>query len=344
MKILFISGGYKEKNHFVKLAFQDMPNIEIVEAYRWVKEVSYYNDKRNLLEKVSEKLRLPIDFNNANQRILSEVRNHTFDIIFVVKGNHIYPSTIKRIKKSQPQASLINWSLDDMFAKHNRSIFYAINLKKFDLVVSTKSYNCLPAELPSMGAKKILFQNNSFYQYPFLKNMHRPKSFRYDVSFVGTAEWERFNSLNHLAENGIKVKIFGSSWDKKVYSNHHRNLSIEYKNLDQQEYFDTIVNSKISLCFLRKLNRDLQTLRSVEIPAVGGFMLAERTIEHIKMFAEDNAAVYFEGDQELLEKVNKYLADEVNRENIAQNGRLNCHASFQLSDRLKEIIDMAASQ
>ena len=70
MRILFISGGYKEKNHFVKLAFQDMQDVDLVETYRWIEEVSYYNDRRSFIEKVSEKLRIPLDFSDANKRIL----------------------------------------------------------------------------------------------------------------------------------------------------------------------------------------------------------------------------------------------------------------------------------
>lgn len=343
MRILFISGGYKEKNHFVKLAFNDMKDVDLVETYRWIEEVSYYNDRRSFIEKVSEKLRIPLDFSDANKRILEKFHKHNFDIIFVVKGNHIYPSTIQKIKSLQPKSILINWSLDDMFAKHNRSVFYSRNLPLFDLVITTKSYNCLPHELPSLGAKKILFQNNSFYNYSFFEDLKRPTSFLYDICFVGTAELQRFHSLNFLAKEGYKVKIFGSSWDKKIYRNHEDNLSIEYRNLDHKEYFETIINSKISLCFLRKLNRDLQTLRTVEIPSVGGFMLAERTLEHTLMFTEDDEAVFFGDDDELLQKVKKYLADDQTREKIAKKGMLKSHAEFQLSKRLREIINMSIS-
>ena len=343
MRILFISGGYKEKNHFVKLAFKDMQDVDLVETYRWVEEVSYYNDRRSFIEKVFEKLRIPLDFSHSNRRILEKLNEYDFDIIFVIKGNHIYPSTIRKIKSIQPTSILINWSLDDMFAKHNRSVFYSKNLPLFDLVITTKSYNCLPDELPSLGAKKILFQNNSFYNYSFFQDLQRPNSFLYDICFVGTAELQRFHSLNFLAKHGYKVKIFGSSWDKKIYRNHEDNLSIEYRNLDQREYFETIINSKISLCFLRKLNRDLQTLRTVEIPSVGGFMLAERTLEHTSMFVEDDEAVFFGDDNELLQKVKKYLTDDQIREKIAKKGMLKSHAKFQLRKRLREIINMSIS-
>ena len=113
--------------------------------------------------------------------------------------------------------------------------------------------------------------------------------------------------------------------------------------LESKKYFETIINSKISLCFLRKLNRDLQTLRTVEIPSVGGFMLAERTLEHTSMFVEDDEAVFFGDDNELLQKVKKYLTDDQIREKIAKKGMLKSHAKFQLRKRLREIINMSIS-
>ena len=61
--------------------------------------------------------------------------------------------------------------------------------------------------------------------------------------------------------------------------------------------------------FLRKKNRDLHTTRSLEIPSVGTFMIAERTVEHSTLFKEDVEAV-FNNNIELLNKVNYYLNND----------------------------------
>ncbi len=128
--------------------------------------------------------------------------------------------------------------------------------------------------------------------------------------FIGAWEKERCESILYLAKNGIKVKVFGDGkWN-------------EYKNISNLtlcpavfsvDYSKALQAFKISLCFLRKMNFDQQTSRTMEIPGCGGFMMAERTDEHRALFEEDKEAVFFSSDEELLEKCKYYLSHDEER-------------------------------
>jgi spore maturation protein CgeB len=319
-KLLFVSNSSPSRMNHILDAFKNRSDLEVKVLNLFSKQI-----KRTFISKVFDKLRLPLDYDSLNQRILNEFDSFQPDYVFITKGNHIYPWTLNKIKKAHSAVKLVSWSLDDMYAKHNRSIFYTFGLKYYDIVFTSKSYNV--EELKSLGAKKVnfLFQAFSSKYHRPCPNCNEIKN-KSDVLFIGFAEDSRFEYLNYLADNGIKIDIYGSGWNKNKFRAHHENLNIHSFDLIGDDYSNAISCSKISLCFLRKANRDLHTSRSIEIPACGGFMVAERTDEHKLLFIEAKEAAYFDSKEELLDVVNYYLKHEVERSAIAQ-------ASYQ---RVKE--------
>ena len=340
--ILFVSPGSKGK---VTPFVSDLENIDWLNhdvIFTKLESYDYYSNKTSIFIRILAKLRLPWDEYKINLRLIKRIKLTKFDYIFIIKGNLIRPRTLKKIKNISRESKIISWCSDDMMQAHNSSYFYLMSLKNYDLVATTKSFNALPNELPKYGAKRTLFQDNSY-----IKAIHRPlireesNITNSDVLFIGFAEKERFHSMNYLAKNGIKVDIYGSGWEKSYYQlNADKNLNINPKNLDGDDYSEAISRANICLCFLRKINRDLQTARSVEIPACGTLMLAERTDEHETMFKNNIEAVYFSSDRELLDQV-KYLNNNPKiRDQIAQNGYERCMKSkMSYPDRLKVIIE-----
>jgi hypothetical protein len=197
-------------------------------------------------------------------------------------------------------------------------------------------------EMYRLGCKKIIYVSNAFqedFHYPREVTPEIYERLAGEVGFIGAWEEERANSIIYLANNGINIRIWGGGkWLQ--YKNKYPTLRIEEKGLYSEEYCQSLSAFKINLGFLRKINLDQQTTRSVEIPACQGFMLAERTSEHLELFEENKEAVYFSSNEELLEKCRYYLSHEEERVQIAINGRERCIKSgYSNKERILSLLN-----
>jgi spore maturation protein CgeB len=74
--------------------------------------------------------------------------------------------------------------------------------------------------------------------------------------------------------------------------------------------------------------------KSFEITACGGFLLAERTPEHLACFREDEEAVFFSDLEECRAKIQRYLNDEPARIAIASAGQRRARSSAYDNDSM----------
>lgn len=265
-------------------------------------------------------IRLP-DIKKVNKKIIKKLICNHYDIIWIDKGVTIYPETLKEIKEKSPKTIIISYSPDNMALRHNQSQQYIECIPLYDYIITNKSY--IIEDMKKLGAKNVYFVNNSFseeFHKPYKLTKEEKEYLGGDVGFIGAWEKERCESILYLVDNGVKVKVFGNAkWNK--YANYSPNLTIMGHFLGNENYCKSLNAFRISLCFLRKMNFDTQTTRSVEIPACGGFMMAERTNEHLNMFDEGREAAFFSSNEELLQKCLYYLTHETERKCIAEAGR-----------------------
>ena len=265
-------------------------------------------------------IRLP-DLKKINKEIIERIRSCNYDIVWIDKGIVVYPETLKEIKKITPGTKIVSYSPDNMALRHNQSQQYLECVPLYDYIITNKSY--IIEDMKKLGAKNVTFVNNCYsedFHKPYELTEIEKNELGGDVGFIGYWEEERCKSILYLVEHGVKVKVFGDAkWNK--YANYSPNLTIMGRTLKNEDYCKSLNAFRISLCFLRKMNFDTQTTRSIEIPACGGFMMAERTDEHLNLFAENKEAVYFSSNEELLEKCLFYLNNEQKRAKIAENGR-----------------------
>ena len=296
--------------------------------------------KTRLIYRVFWKMGIPLSETRINSAILAEIRQNPPDLLWIEKGNEVFPWTLNRVREEAPTCRIVSHSEDDLYLWHNRSWYFTFSLRHYDLVFTTKIQNYQPQEFPAMGAKQVVFVYQAFDKY-----LHRPVELteedkcRYgaDVGFIGSYEQARARSLLFLAESGLMVRVWGERWDR--FHRVHPNLTIEHRAVYGEDYVKALCATHINLCFLRKMNRDQHTSRTFEIPACGAFMLAERTDEHLALFTDGKEAVFYGSDREMLEKARYYLKHKDEREWIARAGRERClESGHSFHDRLAGMV------
>ncbi len=298
--------------------------------------------QNKLIYRVAKKVFGPKDLANTNKRILESVEKESFDVTWIDKGVTIKAETLIKIKKISPRTISVHYNPDDPFGA------FRAGWRTFIRCAPLYDVHFVPRQENLVEYEKLGCKHMYRFYFSYDRDFHRPVPitsvdrlrFGGEVGFIGDYERERAEAILYLAKNTIPVRVWGPNWDRKCkYA--HRNMKIEDRPLWGGDYVKAICCFDINLNFLRRINRDLQTTRSVEIPACGGFMLAERTDEHLKLFEEDKEAVFFSSNDELLEKIRYYLAHPQQRKVIAECGRQRCLKSgYSNQDRLRKMLNI----
>jgi len=280
-----------------------------------------------------------IDYADINKKITSSFHEEKFSILFIEKGLSIHKSTLDTVKQMQPDCVIAGYCADDIFNLRTSSLYFQKTIQKYDYFFTTKSHNVGP--LIKLGCPEVHHIDNGYEP-----SVHRPMTLTAEekdtygctVGFVGAWEKPREESLHYMQREGVQdIKVFGPRWRASRLRDSDQ-LTIQSTYLEGMEYTKAICGAQINLGFLHKGNRDQQTTRSVEIPACGGFLLAERTEEHQELFIEDKEAVYFDSHEELVDKIKFYAQYPERRLKIARAGYERCKNSpYSNADRVEKM-------
>jgi spore maturation protein CgeB len=301
----------------------------------------------SLAFRIAWKLGIHLDTERVNQQLPSAAAQFQPDLVWIEKGNMMRASCLRRLKTICPNAVIAAYSEDDMFNTLNRTRRYTASLPLYDVVFTTKSYNANANELPALGAKRCIMVDKAYdpdQHYPLEISKEERAAYGAEIGFIGSYAPERGDDVLFLAKAGFEVRVWGNGWE--AFNGSHPNLAIERQALvntsSDLRYTKGIATTRINLGFLRKANRDLQTDRSVEIPACGGFMLAEHSDEHARLFKDGSEAVFYRNRDELVEKARYYLDHETERQAIAAAGHQRVSSSgYTHDEKLKFMLSQA---
>ena len=261
------------------------------------------------------------------------------DVLWVDKGLFVLPAVLDAARR-QGVRWLVHYSPDNYLLQQNASRHLWRGLGRYDLVVTTKRSNT--ALLAAAGARRVLLSGNAFdpvLHRPLVPTPAEQAALGADVSFIGRWEPDRERLLDAVAALPVRLRVRGPGWER-VRSRLLRPCC-EPGAVYGDDYVKAIATAKVNLGLLSITAGDAITQRSIELPACGAFMLAERTGEHRLHFVDGEEAVFFEGTDDLVRKVGHWVAADTERARIAGAGRARClRSGYAYDDRLREVLEV----
>jgi spore maturation protein CgeB len=257
--------------------------------------------------------------------------------IWVDKGVWIYPETLEHLKKVTG-AQTIHYTPDSqIFSQQSRHFTSSIPL--YDTLVTTKEWEV--DAYKRAGAKRVMLTYQGYDSRFFPRKVGGAElaAFGSDVCFVGHTQPHYAEKLKAISSLNIGLRVWGDAWPRYAEKNSWAQRIVG-KGLWGESYPVALACAKIGLGLLGKHIPETSTTRTFEIPAMGTFLLAERTTLHQQLFDEGKEADFFSSDEEMLEKMRFYLRHDGARNRIAAAGRARCERSgYSSRDLLKRILD-----
>jgi hypothetical protein len=249
---------------------------------------------------------------------------------------------LRWVARAHPRVISISVHPDDVAKRNNVTKAYLRSIPLYDVHFTYRAPNL--DDLRARGARVALRT-----WFAFDSRIHRPVAVSENdrsrlggqVGFIGAYERKRAKAMIELAKAGVPMRVWGiGRWRQPGVV--RSKIMLEPRPVWGEEYAKAICSFDINLGFLRVYNRDQHTQRSFEIPACAGFMLAERTDEHMALFEEGKEAEFFGSIEELIDKARFYLGQAQAREKIGRAGRERClRSGYDNESRLREMLAQA---
>ena len=284
--------------------------------------------------------RHPVFESDLNCELVDRAISFKPNLILVLMGFHIAPASLAAIKAAT-SATTVNYATDDPFNKRIGTRNLVESIPSYDLYACTK--RAIMDDVSRAGCNDVRYirfgykPSAHFFDPP--RSAQELRSFGADVAFVGEGDADRLPFITSLVEAvpNLNLALYGGLWNLRSSTRPYFRGGVHGR-----EFRMALGGAKIAVNLVRRENRDDHVMRTFEGPACGAFMLNERTDDHLDLFREDHEAAYFSSAEELVDKVQYYLAHDAERERIRQAGHVRTlTAGHSYRHRLEEIIETA---
>jgi spore maturation protein CgeB len=284
MRIIIVGSDkiYAIENFYKKYLIDLGAEVFVFTAQNYFYE--YYN--QSIFHKILYRFSLSGIITRINRLFKENVVQFNPDIIWVFKGMEIRPDSLKWAKNKK--IKLVNYNPDNPFIFSGRGSGNSNVTRSISLYDLHFTYNMSVKEkLENEYKMNVCFLPFGFDLDNRLFETCANQEEIVKLCFAGNPDKERAGFIEAMAITGIKIDVFGNDWDRFINND---SITI-HPPVYGDEFWKILARYRLQLNLMRPHNEDSHNMRSFEVPAVGGIMLAPDTREH-RMFFSDGQEVF----------------------------------------------------
>ena len=287
-----------------------------------------------------------------NRELLLQARRLKPELLLVFKGRFLRPGTITALRELGVRC--YNFYPDVSFRAHGPHLPRV--LPEYDWIFTTKSFGLadMREQLGMTRASVMMFAFDPDLHHAMRLSDADRREFECDVSYIGTWSPKKEKLLAELARRRPtqRLRIWGEQWWRATEGAEALARAIGGREILGAEFVKAICASSINLSIMSEQRLgsskgDQIATRTFSVPACGAFVIHERTEEVLQLFREDEEIVCYTGIDDLVAKIDTYLANPERRRMIADRGQAVVRAGHSWDRRIQEILahhDQAASR
>lgn len=329
MKIVLFSSGLNNYDLSIKKYLNE--NGHKVNHFSYRSNLYSSNFFIRVKHKIYHRINNKYETDYWNACLIKQCENSTADLIFILKGEIIYPETLKWIRENT-DAKIICWLMDVIrrYSEIERLLKYYDYMFTYepDDIDYLRRFNPETHYLPLAFDPKVFFQ---------MDNVEK----KWDISFIGT--WSRSRE-DFLIE--ISKLLEKESLNIVFYLNHYsifkpltwrkwlKRKSL-YKFFKNHDYFslskiNMLFNqSKVCLNIHQDFTNNALNIRTFEILGSGAYQLIENFDSTLELLNDDSQIIRYDDPKDLVKKLKKILSNYEDVKSVSGN--------HTFKDRLNEL-------
>jgi spore maturation protein CgeB len=303
-----------------------------MEVVRFDSERAMIQSSRFSGNRILRRVLRPAMWNAANREAVQVARSVHPALIFAVKCSFFHPETIRQIRQSTGvpfvnhypdhpyigvrwmprEASALRRDLIEVFREYS-----IVWMWERSLMERLQRDGVEAGYLPFAVDPELFHPQPQSHPQSSDEGLHcEACNATHDVAFVANYSRHRCDEVAAIRRH--TAAIWGSSWPLpwRTLSGQHR----VHPPVWGRAVSDIMARAAVSLNVLNAENLGGPNMRTFEIPASGGVMLARYSPEQHEFFPEGEAAAYYRSPAELDAKLDELLRDRDLRQRLRRNG------------------------